>query len=52
MLVHFGQDIFEAAEATSGDLADADYLSARGEARRLARAAPGRRAARLTGWTP
>jgi amidase len=36
VLVHFGQDIFEAAEATSGDLADADYLSARAEARRLA----------------
>jgi amidase len=39
VLRHFGQDIFEAAQETSGDLADPDYLSARGEARRLARAA-------------
>jgi amidase len=39
VLAHFGQDHFEAAEATSGDLADADYRSARGEARRLARTA-------------
>ena len=39
VLVHFGQDIFEAAEATSGNLEDAGYLSARGDARRLARAA-------------
>jgi amidase len=37
VLAVFGQDHFEAAEATSGDLADPDYLSARGEARRLAR---------------
>jgi amidase len=37
VLVHFGQDHFEAAEATSGDLADPDYLGARAEARRLAR---------------
>jgi amidase len=37
VLVHFGQDHFEAAEATSGDLADPDYLNARVEARRLAR---------------
>ena len=37
-LVYFGQDHFEAAQATSGDLTDPDYLSARGEARRLARA--------------
>jgi amidase len=37
VLAHFGQEIFEAAEATSGDLADSDYLSARTEARRLAR---------------
>jgi amidase len=36
VLVHFGQDIFEAAEAVSGDLTDADYLSARADARRLA----------------
>jgi amidase len=39
VLRHFGQDIFEAAQETSGDLADPDYLGARGEARRLARAA-------------
>jgi len=39
VLAHFGQDHFEAAQATSGDLADADYLNARGEARRLARTA-------------
>ncbi|MGH3276086.1 MAG: amidase family protein, partial [Streptosporangiaceae bacterium] len=39
VLAHFGQDIFEAAQATSGDLADAEYLSARTQARRLARAA-------------
>jgi amidase len=39
VLVHFGQDIFEAAEATSGDLTDADYQSARAEAGRLARSA-------------
>jgi amidase len=37
VLVHFGQDYFEAAEATSGDLADPDYRSARAEAGRLAR---------------
>jgi amidase len=37
VLEHFGQDIFEAAQATSGDLSDADYVSARTEARRLAR---------------
>jgi amidase len=39
VLKHFGQDIFEAAQATSGDLADPDYVSARTEARRLARGA-------------
>ena len=39
VLLHFGQDIFEAAEATSGNLEDADYQSARAQARRLARAA-------------
>jgi amidase len=39
VLVPFGQDIFEAAEATSGSLSDAEYRSARGEARRLARGA-------------
>jgi amidase len=37
VLAHFGQEIFEAAEATSGSLADAEYVSARAEARRLAR---------------
>jgi amidase len=36
VLAVFGQDGFERAEATSGDLADAAYLSARGEASRLA----------------
>jgi amidase len=39
VLACFGQDLFEQAEATSGDLADAGYLAARGEARRLARTA-------------
>src|SRR6185437_11734684 len=39
VLLHFGQDIFEAAEATSGNLEDADYASARAEARRVARSA-------------
>ncbi len=39
VLARFGQEIFEQAEATSGDLADRDYLSARREATRLARAA-------------
>jgi amidase len=37
VLAVFGQDLLEAAEATSGDLADPDYLSTRAEARRLAR---------------
>jgi amidase len=37
VLAVFGQDIFEAAQATSGDPGDAEYLSARREARRLAR---------------
>jgi amidase len=37
VLAHFGQELFEAAEGTSGDLADADYLSARTEALRIAR---------------
>jgi amidase len=36
VLVHFGQDVFERADATSGDLADADYLGLRADARRLA----------------
>ena len=39
VLAVFGQDLFEQAEATSGDLADPGYLAARGEARRLARTA-------------
>ena len=39
VLARFGQEIFEQAEATSGDLADRDYLSARRDATRLARAA-------------
>jgi amidase len=37
VLSRFGQDIFIKAEATSGDLADPGYLSARREATRLAR---------------
>ena len=39
VLAVFGQDLFERAEATSGDLADPGYLAARGEASRLAREA-------------
>jgi len=39
VLSRFGQQIFEAAEATSGDLADPGYLAARRDATRLARAA-------------
>ncbi len=39
VLARFGQEIFEKAEATSGDLADRDYLAARRAATRLARAA-------------
>lgn len=39
VLAHFGQDLFERAEATSGDLGDPVYLAARGEAGRLAHAA-------------
>ncbi len=41
MLSRFGQELFEQAEATSGDLADRDYLAVRREATRLARAAVG-----------
>jgi amidase len=37
VLSRFGQDIFIKAEATSGDLTDPGYLSARREATRLAR---------------
>jgi amidase len=36
VLSRFGQEIFEAAEATSGDLSDPDYLEMRGAATRLA----------------
>jgi amidase len=39
VLVHFDQDLFENAEATSGDLGDPVYLAARGEADRRAHAA-------------
>jgi len=39
VLARFGQEIFEQAEATSGDLGDRDYLAARREATRFARAA-------------
>ena len=39
MLSRFGQEHFEQAEATSGDLADPGYLAARRDATRLARAA-------------
>jgi amidase len=39
VLSRFGQETFELAEATSGDLADRDYLSVRRNATRLARMA-------------
>jgi len=39
VLSRFGQEIFEAAEATSGDLSDPGYLEMRGAATRLAVAA-------------
>jgi amidase len=39
VLVHFGQERFEQAAATSGRLTDPEYLAARGEAHRLAAAA-------------
>ena len=39
VLSRFGQEIFEQAEATSGDLADRDYLAARRDATWLARTA-------------
>jgi amidase len=38
VLALFGQDLFERAEETSGDLADPGYVSARGTASRLAHA--------------
>jgi amidase len=39
VLSRFGQEIFELSEATSGDLADPDYLATRRDATRLARTA-------------
>jgi amidase len=39
VLSRFGQETFEASEATSGNLADAEYLAARREATRLAQIA-------------
>src|SRR5580658_3735698 len=39
VLSRFGQETFEHSEATSGDLADHEYLAARREATRLARTA-------------
>ena len=39
VLFRFGQDVFEQAEATSGDLADREYAALRREATRLARTA-------------
>ena len=35
--VYYGQEVFEAAEATSGDLTDPTYLAARANARNMAR---------------
>jgi amidase len=37
VLNHFGQELFEAAQATSGDLSDSGYLEARAAATRIAR---------------
>jgi amidase len=37
VLNHFGQELFEVAEATSGDLSDAGYLENRAAATRIAR---------------
>jgi amidase len=39
VLARFGQELFERAEATSGDLMDPGYLAQRGDAARLARVA-------------
>jgi amidase len=39
VLSHFGQEVFELAQATSGDLADAGYVEARGAATGMARKA-------------
>jgi len=39
VLRQFGQELFEAAEATSGDLADPDYAGKRSAATRIARSA-------------
>jgi amidase len=41
VLNHFGQELFEIAEATNGDLADPDYLERRVAASRLARSGIG-----------
>src|SRR5260370_17061912 len=40
VLSRFGQEVFEQADATSGDLADRDYLSVRRHPPRLAPPAP------------
>ena len=37
VLSHFGQELFEQAEATSGDLSEASYLDSRSAATRIAR---------------
>lgn len=37
VLAHFGQELFEAAQATSGDLGAPDYLEARSAANQIAR---------------
>jgi amidase len=37
VLSRFGQEVFEAAEATPGDLADPEYMQARADATKLAR---------------
>ena len=39
VLAHFGQELFEQADATSGDLSEAGYLASREEASRRAREA-------------
>jgi amidase len=39
VLSYFGQELFEAAEATSGDLTDAGYRESRSTAQRIARSA-------------
>lgn len=37
VLAHFGQELFEAAQATSGDLAEPEYVETRAAASRIAR---------------